>query len=179
MLIPKINKPLKKVQLSNSYAFIRELSPLDTIGVLEICGKDKADDSNFIDNATVAFSIAKVWTPNVEDWGDDYLIEDGENFIVDEYGRKIVDEENEENYIELEDGTKKLKPYKECKYLIDHRNPILYKLDENKVVETILPLAKKIDDLMVIMKSFSIQDWALITKEVFLLNRPNPYLLGK
>lgn len=179
MRIPRVQKPFKEVQLSNSYVYVRELSPLDTIGVLELCGKEKAEDNNFVDNATVAFSIAKVLTPNVEDWGDDYLIEDGDNYIVDEYNRKIVDEENEDNYIVAEDGSKKLKDYKDCTYLVDPRNPKIYKLDKQKAIETIIPLSQNVNDLMDIMKSFSLHDWALITKEVFLLNRPNPYLLGK
>ena len=169
----------KKVQLSNSYVWIKELSPLDRMAILELCGDKKTDDA-FVEDATVAFSIVKVRIADTDNYKEeDCFIEDGDNFIVDEYNKKIIDEDNEDNYIQLEDGSKKLKPYAECSYLIDRREPKLYKLDETKAIDIEIKMPTTHNEILELMNNFSVRDSAYIMKEVFLLNRPNPYQLGK
>jgi len=178
----KMPKKLKEVQLSNCYVELRSLTPVDRFALLEVV-KEKASDEEFVDNALIAFSIVSVTVPNTEVYGDnidDFLIEDGDNYLVNEYGKKIIDEENDDNWIKNKKGEKdKLKPYDQCTYLIDQREPILYKLDKTKGKRVKVDLPTKIEDILNIQRSFDLKDWALLVKEVYLQNRPNPYQLGK
>lgn len=178
----KIPKKLKEVQLSTTYVRLRNLTPVDKFALLEVI-KEKAGDEEFVDNAMIAFSIVEVVRPNIEVYGDDledYLIEDGDNFIVDEFGKKIVDDTNEDNWIKNKKGEKdKLKPYGECTYLVDPREPKIFKLNKEKAVTDKVAFPTKIEDILNIMRSFDLKDWALLVKEVYLQNRPNPFMLGK
>lgn len=175
-------RKLKEVQLSTTYVRLRNLTPVDRFALLEVI-KEKANDEEFIDNAMIAFSIVEIVRPNVEVYGDDlsdFLIEDGDNFIVDEFGKKIIDDSNDDNWIKNKKGEReKLKPYDQCTYLIDPREPKIYKLNKEKATIDKVMLPTKIEDVLNVMKSFDLKDWALLVKEVYLQNRPNPYMLGK
>lgn len=178
----KMPKKLKEVQLSNCYVYLRSLTPVDRFGVLEVI-KEKVDDGEFVENAMIAFSITEIERPNIEVYGDnidDFLIEDGDNYLVDEFGKKIIDEDDDNNWVKNKKGERdKLKPFNECTYLIDKREPKIYKLDKSKAVKERVQIPTSAKAILDIQATFDLKDWALLYKEVYLQNRPNPYMLGK
>lgn len=144
-----------EIKLTEGYAVLRCLSPVDKSHLNTILG-DKKDDEDEYERAMVASSIVKLICP------------DYENYSKEQYMK--VDEDKPHNFIKDPND-----PTKEIPHPLFPDN---YVLDKTKSREIVYKTAKTHNDLIERMQ-MSWADWAIVSQHALKINQPNPYLLGE
>lgn len=163
----------KRVRLSEGYAVVRQLTPVDSIVLSELLG-EKAKDDVIYNNASVASSLVEIHEINYKDFPneEDYLVIDEtnpHNYIVDPSRpfKTIQDPNNPKKEIEVEN--KILHPI----------TPNNYVTKEEAIIVTKLSPIKSYDDVLARMAKFPMNDWIVVADSSMRMNEPNPSLLGK